>query len=712
MATMQEMERALVNAYNAGDMDATRALATAISQARQQGGGSVDAAAQAYEQSMAAARAAEERSRFGVPPPQPPPSIGQQALGTAETALALGTGATTGTAGFVGGTVVGMGREIARDILSGRSGTREAQQLVDAAAQGGASMSMADRARANQPEAMASMRRVFQTAQQGAQALTYAPRTATGREMTQEAGEFLSQVLPPVLPIIGAPGTAIAAARQAAPVARQAAIAAAPVAQAVVAAPVRAVQAVRGAVGMGEAPPPAARASGASIGAAATPAATRREIVSEQFGVRPTLGQLLRDEEQLAFEQAAIKKPEGGPLRDRARENNVALLTSAERIIDETGARFVEKADVGDALTSTLLRGADQERTKVRALYADARRSPESQAVVDPNVRVVIGQGDLEAEGSLISFLNEQPVGVPSSAVTDSARKIAVKMGVAREGDGGNLVGVPATVGRMEDFRKEIVGLADRTDARALRQETILKKLVDAQTAPVAGPLFRQARAARANMARKFENRAVIANLIKQRGGSEDMRVSADKAFDTAVLNAPRGEVRFLRQVLGTLGDDGKQAWSEIQGATVRHILNAATQRAGGDANDQPILSADKLNRAVRGLDANGRLEIILGKQRAQELRDLNEVTQYIKTLPPDTAVNTSGTTESLLRAITGMTTESGVQFAMSGIPIPVLSIANQIRKARTATRNRQELEARINEALNGIAAQSTGATP
>lgn len=698
MATMQEMERALVNAYNAGDIEATRALATAISQARQQqGGGSVDAAAQAYEQSRATERAAQERARVGVAPPQPPPSLGQQLVGAAETGLALATGATGGAVGFIGGTGVGLVQE----ILSGRFGTQSAQERVNQAAQG---------SEAQIRDAM-PLRRVFNRAQQGAQALTFAPRTAVGQEMTQSAGQFLGEVLPPVLPIIGAPGTAMAAARQAAPVARQAAIAVAPVAQAVAAAPGRAVQAVRGAVGMGETAP-ATRAAGASIGAAATPAATRRGVVAEQFGVRPTLGQLLRDEEQLAFEQAAIKKPEGGPLRDRARENNVALLTSAERIIDETGARFVEKADVGDALTSTLLRGADQERTKVRALYADARKSPEAQAVVDPNVRVVIGQGDLEAEGSLISFLNEQPVGVPSSAVTDSARKIAVKMGVAREDEGGNLVGIPATVGQMEDFRKEIVGLADRTDARALRQETILKKLVDAQTAPVAGPLFRQARAARSNMARKFENRGIIANLITRRGGSEDMRVSADRAFDVAVLNAPRGEVRFLRQVLGTLGDDGRQAWSEIQGATVRHILNAATRRAGGDANDQPILSADKLNQAVRGLDANGRLEIILGKKRAQELRDLNEVTQYIKTLPPDTAVNTSGTTESLLRAITTMTAESGAQFVASGIPIPVLSIANQIRKARAATRNRQELEARINEALNGIAAQSTGATP
>ena len=665
---------------------------------------STDEAARAYEQSAAAERAALERAR---PLPQPaPPSLGQQIVGAAETGLAFGTGATTGLVGFVGG----VGAGLAREILSGRVSTPDAQSLVDEAAARGTSMSMAERARANQPAAMESMRRVFQAGQQGAQALTRTPRTAAGQEMTQSAAEALQQILPPVVPIVGAPGAVLSGVRQAAPVARQAAITAAPVAQAVVAAPGRAVQAVRGAAGFGE-PAPAAAAGRASVGAAATPESMRRQVISEQFGVRPTLGQAMRDEEQLAFEVATLTKPEGQPLRDRARANNVALLTSAERMIDESGARFVEKADVGDKLTATLLQGYNNERTKVRTLYADARKSPEAQARIDPNAVVTIGQGELEVTSSPLAFLNEQVTGVPSSAVTDSARKIAVKMGIAREDQNGNLVGVPSTVAQMEDFRKEIVGLADRTDARALRQETVLKKLIDAQTAPVSGPLFRQARAARENMARKFENRAVVANLINRRGGSEDMRVSADRAFDTSVLNAPRGEVRFLRQVLGTLGEDGKIALAEIQGATIRHILNAATSGSRTDVTGQPVLSADKLNRAVRGLDANDRLEIILGKQRAQQLRDLNEVAQYIKTLPPNTQVNTSGTNESLMRSIAQMTGESGVQFAVSGFPIPVLSIAQQIRKARTAKKNRRELEARINEALNGLAEQSSGAT-
>jgi len=626
---------------------------------------------QAYEQAKAQQASVPELSRPVAPAaPAPSPSIGQRIVGAGEAALSLATGATGGAIG----TLAGTGRGLAQEILSGNFGTQQ------------------------------SLQRVSQAAQRGATALTYQPRTQVGQEMAQAAGQALSETLP-VIPAIGAPGALVSGVRQAAPVARAATMAAEPVVQAVAQAPARAARAVQRAAGFGEqaAATPEARVSGASIGASATPEATRRQVIAEQFGVRPTLGQATRDEEQLAFEVSTLTKPEGQPLRDRARENNIALLTSAERMIDETGARFVEKADVGDALTSALLRGADNDRVRVRSLYTEARKSPESRAIVDPNVLVTIGQGDLELNTSPIGFLNDQVTGVPSSAVTDSARKIALKMGIAREDSSGNLIGVPSTVAQMEDFRKELVGLADRTDARAIRQETILKKLVDAQTEPVSGPLFRQARAARESMARKFENRAVIANLISRRGGSEDMRVSADRAFDVAVLNAPRGEVRFLKQVLSTLGEDGKRAIEEIQGATVRHILSAATSGNRRDANDQPVISSAQLNRVIRGLDANDRLDIIMGKQGAQRLRDLNEVAQYISTLPPNTRVNTSGTTNTIMQEMTKLVAETGAQSMVSGFPVPVWTIAQQIRKARIAKKNRQELEAKIQEALNAL---------
>ena len=134
MATLQDMERALVNAHNAGDIEAARTLAAAIERARQSPANLIPGAT--VPEAM---------------PQVPTPSLGQRLVGAGEAALTLATGATGGAAGFIGGTAAGLTRE----ILSGRFGTPQSLQLVS------------------------------QAAQRGAQALTYAPRTETGREMAQ-----------------------------------------------------------------------------------------------------------------------------------------------------------------------------------------------------------------------------------------------------------------------------------------------------------------------------------------------------------------------------------------------------------------------------------------------------------------------------------------------------------------------------------------------
>lgn len=700
MATMQEMERALVNAYNAGDMDATRALATAISQARQQGGGSVDAAAQAYEQSMAAARAAEERSRAGAPPPQPPPSLGQQALGAAETALALGTGAVGGTAGFVGGTVVGMGREIARDILSGRSGTREAQQLVDAAAQGGAPMSMGDRARANQPEAMASMRRVFQTAQQGARALTYEPRTATGREMTQEAGQFLGEALPPVLPIIGAPGTAMAAARQAAPVARQAAIAAAPVAQAVVAAPTRAAQAVGRAVGIGEAARPAATAATAgraSTGAAATPLELQRFAEAEMAGLRLSEGEMKRDPELLAVEKEQAKTPGiQGPYLQRQQENNQAALRNLEQVLDSTGAETGDLAGTGIRVVDTLMSGWRGEKAKTDALYTKFRESPEAQAPVDVS--------------PIVAYLNSQPRGVSGiTGVPDTARQNAVALGIVAEGPDGTLVsGAGTTLGRLEEFRQSVSAIsAGNPNDKRLAVE--LKRTIDAIGGPIGGEMTRAMRAQRQRQAQKYENRAIVARLLLQKKGMDDAQTPVEDVFQKTILGARPSEITHIKRVLSTIPDEeGKQAWSELQGATVRHLLTQAESGIGAD--NLPVISGAKLDRALRAFDQNGKLDLVMGKAAAEQIRTLNQVLKYIQSTPPLTSINNSGTA----RTIINLMAESLAQGALVGVQLPILQGAKMLRDNIKDRRTRERITQALNYRPEGVrpARQSTGATP
>lgn len=624
---------------------------------------------------------APQREPYAAPPavrpaaPTTPPTLGQRVLGAGEAALSMVTGAVGAPLGMIQGTGAGL----AREILSGQFGTPQAAQRIEQAA----------------------------TEQAGR--FTYAPRGATGQQIVQAVGETLQQIAPPVLPQIAAPGMAIQAATQQAPLVAatvgRAAAAAAPAVQATVQAPGRAVQATRQAFGMAPAPaaalapaPGMTMAPGGSAGAMATEAASRRVATAEQMPVPFTLtrGGATRDPDQLAFEKEAMREPVlGAPLRQRAEENNLQALQNMDALIDMTSAQAPDIATTGSAVTKALSQGYQNEKNRVNVLYTKARKSPEAQEPVDTNAVVMIGQGDDAIENSLVGYLNSKVTGVPSSAVPDTARKLMVKLGLATEDEGGNLVGLPATVGKMEDLRKELSGVAKFDDRVGLREETILKRLIDAQTEPVAGPTFREARSARAQMARKYENRAIVARLIQNVRGMDDPRVPADKVFQTSVLNSSPEEITFLRRVLQTSGDDGKQAWQELQGAFGRHIRDQATRGMGMDSNDNPLVSPAKLHEAVRQFDANGRLDLMLGKKNAQIVRDLDDLVRYVNTVPPGTLINSSGNAATIVAAIM----ESGAQAAVTGFPVPVLVAAREIAKMK---RN-NEKKAKINDALNAL---------
>ena len=168
MASIKALEIALVNADKAGDTDAARKLAAVINRSREQA------------ISPLGIPTFGEEGMQAIPKPALEPTIGEQVVGAGEAALALGTGATGGALGFVGGTAKGM----AEQILSGEFGTPQAAKLV-------------------QEEAM-----------KGSQALTYAPRTEAGQAQTQAIGEAL-QPFEAIAPLAGEIGMASRAARQA-----------------------------------------------------------------------------------------------------------------------------------------------------------------------------------------------------------------------------------------------------------------------------------------------------------------------------------------------------------------------------------------------------------------------------------------------------------------------------------------------------------------
>ncbi len=615
-----------------------------------------DTVAQAYQ----LAKSEENTATFqrqNAPAPQQP-GVMDQIVGAGETALTLGTGAVGGTLGTLAGTLQGLSQQ----ILSGQFGTPEAVRAVEKAAAA------------------------------GAQALTYQPRTQAGQEQVQAVGQVLANVLPPVLPVIAAPGAVMQAARTAAPTvgaARQIAGAAgqraATATGQAIARPVQAATtAVRETLGMETpavattAPAAGARASG---GAAATPEAMRRTTTAESLPVpvQLTKGAATRDAQQLAFEKEQIKSDLGGPLRQRAEENNLQALQNFDALAEMTDAQLMDLSSTGGAVVKSLTDGLTAAKNKTRAAYKAAENAGE----LENNVTL----------SSVVDYINENIPEGDLAPILKAAQQKAIAIGAAVPDADGRLVAQPITLRQAESLRQTFqrAGFegADQFHGGSL------KRAFDVETEGLGGDLYKKARQIRLDQARKFENRAIVARLIKNRKGMEDPQVAADQVFRKSILNSSPEEITFLKRVLLTSGKDGQQAFEELQGATVRHLRDEATKGMGMDSQDRPLISPAKLHQSVQALDANGRLDVILGKKNAQTVRDLDDVVRYVTTVPPGTLVNSSGTAGTLMAAIA----EAGATGALTGLPLPVASGLRQIIKMRQEGRTK----AKINEALNAL---------
>lgn len=591
-----------------------------------------------------------------VPPPQQPePSLGDKFVGAGEAGLAMATGAVGGTLGMVRGTVGGM----AQAIRDGSFGTPEAMRMIE------------------------------QSAMEQSANLTYAPRTTTGQEYTETVGGAMAQALPIAglsgeMAMIGnaaraaRPGnTSIpsAARSAAAPVVDAVQGAMAPVAEAVAPAMQRARQAVGAVPGqisqtMGRSPTKAPTpGTMGSVGAAGVDMSTVRRMQADELPVpiKLTEGQATRDFSQQQFERETAKNPElGAPLRSAYEEQNQNILRNFDAWVDQTGAEAPSLRAAGATVDKVLVAKAKRDKTEINVKYAAARRSPEARATVDQNLPVTIGEGEQAMTSTPLQFINEQPTGLPSTAVADAARQYAVRLGVATLEDGQLVANPRATIANMESWRSAINEATgyEKTD---IRQATVLKKLIDAQTEPVAGPLYRMARRARENYANQYENRGVIARLLETKRGSNDRQVAFEDIFDHSILRGSLDDVRTVRKVLQTEGPEGKQAWKELQGQTVAYIRDQAAKSVATDSRGNRVISPAGLDKAIKELDKDGKLDFVFGRKGAEQMRAINDLAKHVYTAPPG-SVNTSNTASILLAAL-----DMGVS-SSAGLPLPIAS--------------------------------------
>lgn len=557
-----------------------------------------------------------------TPTESAPQSLGDKLVGAGETALSVATGATGGTAGMIGGTIKGL----AGAVMDGKFGTQE------------------------------GVRQVEQSAAEGMQALTFAPRTESGQEQIGAVGEAMMATIP-VMGLTAELGAAGRAASNAGRAARDAA--AVPVQRIRAAAPAIAdrVERILRRNPVPDAPATPTPGTRGSAGAAGTDAANQRSALANDLPVpiELTEGQATRSPDQLRFEIETSKGDKGAPLRERYAEQNERIQKNFDAWVDQTGAEAPDLRAVGKTVTEAMVKKAKRDKAEINVAYKRAEMAGELEQPVTLS--------------GLVDHLNEAAPDAVTAPILTVARSRAVQLGIAAETDGGGLVALPTSLKNAERMRQAI-GRATDYEPTNIRQSAIIKGQIDAQTDTFGGNLYKSARRMRENYAKQYEDHAAVSSLMNRKKGTADRKVALEDVFESAILKGSRDDLSAVRRVLHTGGVDGQQAWKELQGATVNWLKDEATKNVATDQRGNRIVSAAQLDRALKRLDHDGKLDFVFGKRGAQQMRDINDLAKVVMTAPPGAGINTSNTASVLMAALA----EAGVTGSMIGLPVPVIS--------------------------------------
>lgn len=491
-------------------------------------------------------------------------------------------------------------------------------------------------------------------AMQSMQAGTYQPRTEAGQRFSAAFGEAAS-ALPPV--VAGFSPTQLAGAGQA-------------------------VKATARAIPASIEQQPQAMA-GRSVGAAEIPPEQVRMNQAQELPVPLPLtkGMASQDFEQQRFEREIAKDPElGAPIRERMTLLNQGINQNIDEFISATGTNITEtswRLDTGNKVISALEKGYQAEKKKVDAAYKAARERGETQEVIDVS--------------PLAQYLNENRVDASVAPVVSAIAREAERMGVAQgKIDDGSFRILPMTVEQSETLRQRVNAFTDSKNGQDLRRASQIKSIIDKSQEQVSGQAFKSARKQRQQLANKYENLAIIDQLLDTKGQYNDQKIAAENVINKAVINGSVEDLKNLRRVLSTAGTDGLDALNEVRAAAIRHIRDEATRNIGRDPSGNPLISAKGMDSAIKALDKDGKLNLLFGRQEAAKIRLLNDVAKDILVAQPN-AVNTSNTASVILAAL-----DMGVSSSI-GIPTPVLSglkiIRDKQKKAKTEKKVQEALK-------------------
>jgi hypothetical protein len=377
----------------------------------------------------------------------------------------------------------------------------------------------------------------------------------------------------------------------------------------------------------------------AGVGAAEVPEARTRYETAQNLRVPVNLskGMAERDLGTQQFEAETAKLyPEtiGKPLITQKAQANDAILQNFDAYVDATGKETFGLRETGKIVDKALVDQVNKAKADINKAYKLARFSG---AMEEP-----VSYAPLE------SYIAKQTPTVraklaPILDAVDEQLKVNDPTGTKT---------IP--INAMEDVYQFINKNYDPSDAVGMLHAGEMKKLINAATENKGGELYQNARKLRTQFASKFEDIGAIDKLLRTKKGTTDRSVAFEDVFKHAILDGSKDDVAAIGMTLKKGGQQGQQAWKELQGQTIQHIKDKVTASIDVDSFGNPVVSPAKFKSVINELDQDGKLDYVFGKAGANEIKNLYQTTLNVNA-PLKGAVNYSNTSSALMKALDGV---------------------------------------------------------
>jgi len=454
--------------------------------------------------------------------------------------------------------------------------------------------------------------------QEAMKSVQYQPRTQTAREALGAVGEFL-QPLSALPPTLGATGTslnalAVPAMQQTSAMARQASVPAA--------------NALANVVRREQAP------AMQGMGAAKTAEDLMREQRLEQFGIRATAGERSKNLAQQQFESevqrgalTGISEDTKTKLTEKMRGFKVSqkedILNQFERMTEEVGGKVDRTTPraVGNIVDKTI---SDLYTKKFNAYKEKYKLADESGETLEQ----VPYQALLDYIGTKSTTRREKLDPILNDVAELLAMNDPQKTGTI-------------SIRNLEDIFQVVGTAKDSPSAKTLKD--LITQIGDS----AGGKLYQEARQARKQLAKEFEDVSRVDKLLGTKAGYKDRRVALDDVYNHIVVDGSLEEMRTVTQLLKKGGPEGQQAYKELQGYTIQRMKDLLLKK--GDETDAILLN--NFNNFVTQLDREDKLAYMFGKTGRDKLLDLRQTIKDVMVKEPG-AVNYPNTGGVVLRGL------------------------------------------------------------